>query len=63
MALGVALPTHRYDFLNMEAPLSAAICLTVWYTGIGPAILTVVRSSLAFDYFFAEPCYTHSFRR
>ena len=37
MALGVALLAHRYDFLNMEACLPFA--LTVWYTGIGPAIL------------------------
>jgi K+-sensing histidine kinase KdpD len=59
-ALGLALLAQRHDFLNMEAPLFlVAIALTVWYMGIGPAILAVVLSSLAFDFFFTEPL--HSF--
>jgi PAS domain S-box-containing protein len=59
IALGLALLAQRYDFLNMEAPLFLlAIAVTVWYTGIGPAILAVTLSSLAFDYFFTEPRYT-----
>ena len=60
IALGLALLAQRHDFLNMEAPLFlVAIALTVWYMGIGPAILAVVLSSLAFDFFFTEPL--HSF--
>jgi K+-sensing histidine kinase KdpD len=60
MALGLALLAQRYDFLNMEVPLFLlGIAVTVWYAGIGPAILAVVLSSLAFDYFFTEPL--HSF--
>jgi hypothetical protein len=40
MALGWALLAQRYDFLNMEVPLSLlGIAVTVWYAGIGPAIL------------------------
>jgi PAS domain S-box-containing protein len=59
LALGLALLAHRFDFLNMEAPLFLlAIALTVWYAGIGPAIVAVVLSSLAFDYFFTEPRYS-----
>ena len=59
IALGLALLAQRYDFLDMEAPLFLlAIALTVWYMGIGPAILAVVLSSLAFDYFFTEPRYS-----
>ena len=59
MALGLALLTQRYGFRNIEVPLFLfAIAVTVWYAGIGPAILAVVLSSLAFDYFFTEPRYS-----
>jgi PAS domain S-box-containing protein len=59
LALGLALLAQRYDFLNMEVPLFLlAIAITVWYAGIGPAVLAVVFSSLAFDYFFTEPRYS-----
>jgi signal transduction histidine kinase len=59
IALGLALLTQRYGFRNIEVPLFLfAIAVTVWYAGIGPAILAVVLSSLAFDYFFTEPRYT-----
>jgi PAS domain S-box-containing protein len=60
LALGLGLLAQRYDFLNMEVPLFLlGIAVTVWYAGIGPAILAVLLSSLAFDYFFTEPF--HSF--
>ncbi len=43
----------------MEVPLFLfAIVVTVWYAGIGPAILAVVLSSLSFDYFFTGPRYS-----
>jgi PAS domain S-box-containing protein len=59
LALGLALQAQRYDFLNMEVPLFLlGIAVTVWYAGIGPAILAVVLSSLAFDYFFTDPRYS-----
>ena len=59
IALGLALLAQRYGFLNVEVPLFLfAIAVTVWYAGIGPAILAVVLSSLAFDYFFTEPRYS-----
>jgi PAS domain S-box-containing protein len=51
-----ALLLERYGFRNMEYPLFLfAIAVTVWYAGVGPAILAVVLSSLAFNYFFTEP--------
>jgi PAS domain S-box-containing protein len=60
LALGLALLAQRNDFRNMEVPIFLlGIAITVWYAGIGPAILAVVLSSLAFDYFFTEPF--HSF--
>jgi PAS domain S-box-containing protein len=59
LALGLALLTQRYGFRNIEVPLFLfAIAITVWYAGIGPGILAVVLSSLAFDYFFTEPRYS-----
>ena len=59
IALGLALLTQHYGFGNVEVPVFLfAIAVTVWYAGVGPAILAVVLSSLAFDYFFTEPRYT-----
>src|SRR6202035_371262 len=59
IALGLALLEQRYGFRNLEIPLFLfAIAVTVWYAGTGPAIVTVVLSSLAFDYFFTEPRYS-----
>jgi PAS domain S-box-containing protein len=56
IALGLALLTERYGFRNVEVPLFLfSIAVTVWYAGIGPGILAVVVSSLAFDYFLTEP--------
>src|SRR6202790_2674298 len=59
VALGLALLEQRYGFRDLQVPLFLfAIAATVWYAGIGPAIVAVVLSSLAFDYFFADPLYT-----
>src|SRR3984893_5224685 len=59
VALGLALLEQRYGFRDLEVPLFLfAIAVTVWYAGIGPAIVTVLLSSLAFDYFFTEPRYS-----
>src|SRR3984893_11415720 len=59
MALGVALLADRYNFHGVESPLFLfAIALTVWYAGLGPGIIALVLSSLAFNYFFTEPFYT-----
>ena len=58
-ALGAALLLERYHFQEVEFPLFLfAIALTVWYAGVGPAILAVVLSSLVFNYFFTEPIYS-----
>ena len=46
---------------DLEVPLFlTAIAITVWYTSGGPAVLAIVLSSVAFDYFFTEP--QHSFQ-
>jgi len=63
-ALGVALLLGLYNVRGVEFPLFLfAIALTVWYAGVGPAILAVVLSSLAFDYFFTAPLYSLSVTR
>jgi PAS domain S-box-containing protein len=59
VALGVALLLERFHFRNVADPMFLlAIAVTVWYAGIGPAILAVVLSGLADTYFFIEPIYT-----
>jgi len=59
IAVGLALLARDYGFRNVEVPLFLfAIAATAWYAGIGPAIVSVVLSSLAFDYLFTEPRYS-----
>jgi len=60
VALGAALLLQRYRIERLEFPIFLfEITLVVWFLGVGPAILAVVLSSLAFDYYFTEPL--HSF--
>jgi PAS domain S-box-containing protein len=59
VALGASVILERFAFRNVSDPLFLfAIAITVWYAGIGPAILAVVLSSLANTYYFIEPLYT-----
>jgi K+-sensing histidine kinase KdpD len=59
VSLGVALLLERVHFRGVEFPLFLfAIALSVWYAGVGPAIIAVVLSAAAFDYFFTEPLYS-----
>jgi PAS domain S-box-containing protein len=58
-ALGVALAGKGLAFRNVEVPLFLfAVAVTAWYSGPGPAALTVLLSIAFFDYFFTEPRYT-----
>ncbi|HVM91583.1 MAG TPA: DUF4118 domain-containing protein [Terriglobales bacterium] len=59
VALGLALLLSHFDFRGIEFPLFLmAIAITVWYAGTGPAIVALVLSSLAFNYYFTEPLHT-----
>jgi PAS domain S-box-containing protein len=59
ITLGLAILAERYGSRDLEVPLFLfAIAVTVWFAGIGPAILAIVLSSLAFNYFFSEPRYS-----
>jgi PAS domain S-box-containing protein len=60
IALEFALFLASRNLQRIEFPLFLfAIALTAWYEGTGPAILALVLSSLAFDYYFTDP--GHSF--
>lgn len=55
-ALGASLLLQRH---RLEFPVFLfELALVSWYLGVGPAILAVVLSSLAFNYYFTEPLYT-----
>lgn len=59
IALGTALFLESHNFRGAEFPLFLmAIALTVWFAGIGPVILALILSSLAFNYFFTLPLHT-----
>jgi PAS domain S-box-containing protein len=59
LALGIALFLSSHNMKNVEFPVFLiAITLTVWYAGVGPAIVALVSASLAFNYYFTEPRYT-----
>ena len=59
VALGLSLALQYYQFRGVEVPvLTLAIAVTTWYAGIGPAVLSIVLSSLCFDYFFTELYYS-----
>jgi PAS domain S-box-containing protein len=58
-ALGAAFLLERFHFREAAFPLFLlAIAITSWYSGLRPAILTVVFSSLVFNYYFTEPLYS-----
>ncbi len=63
-ALGIAALLNRYKFPGMADPLSfVALAITAWYAGPGPALLALLFSFLAVDYFFIEPIYSLSITR
>ena len=61
-ALGPALLLQHYRFHDVELPLFLfGVALAAWHGGLGPAVLAIVLSVLAFDYFFTEPLYSFYF--
>jgi light-regulated signal transduction histidine kinase (bacteriophytochrome) len=56
MALAFARLLASHNFQGLEFSLFLfAIALTAWYEGTGPAIVALILSSLAFDYYFTLP--------
>jgi signal transduction histidine kinase len=59
IALGGSFAMRHYGFRSAELPVfTSAIAFTSWYAGLGPSVLAVLLSCVAFDYFFTEPLYT-----
>src|SRR5262249_38224406 len=59
LALGIALFVSSHNINGIELPVFLiAITLTVWYAGVGPAVVALIPASLAFNYYFTEPRYT-----
>ena len=59
VALGAAHLLNRYNVRDVEFPLFLlAIAVSAWYAGTAPGILTLLLSSLAFNYFYTEPLYS-----
>jgi len=59
IALESALFLKDQKFQGVEFPIFMfAMALTAWYEGTGPAILALVLSGIAFNYYFTEPLHT-----
>ena len=59
IALGLSRFLFSYKIEGVEFPVFlVAITVTVWYAGVGPAIVALILASLAFNYYFTEPYYT-----
>ena len=59
IALESALFLARHNFQGVEFPLFLfAMALIAWYEGTGPAIVALLVSGIAFNYFFTEPLHT-----
>jgi PAS domain S-box-containing protein len=61
--VGIVLALNRFLFSHgvegVEFPLFLmAIAITVWYGGVGPAIVAVVLSAFTFNYYFTRPYYS-----
>jgi PAS domain S-box-containing protein len=61
LALLPALLLQHFNFRDVELPLLLfAIAVTAWHAGVGPSVLSIVLSSLCFDYFFSPPLHDFS---
>jgi PAS domain-containing protein len=59
IALESALFLASHKFQGVDFPLFLfAMALIAWYQGTGPAVLALVLSTVAFNYYFTEPLHT-----
>ncbi|HUJ70978.1 MAG TPA: DUF4118 domain-containing protein, partial [Verrucomicrobiae bacterium] len=59
LALSVGLLARHFGIREFEfAVFLFAIIVTAWNSGAGPAMVAVICSSLAYDYFFVVPIYS-----
>jgi PAS domain S-box-containing protein len=58
-AIGVGLFLFQRGIEGVQFPIFLiAIALTAWYAGVGPAVVALVVSALAFNYYFTKPYYS-----
>jgi len=59
LALGISSFLFKHKIQGLEFPVfMVAIALTAWYAGVGPAVVALVLSILAYSYYFTEPYYS-----
>ena len=58
LALGIALLEWRCGIRHQMSTFLFGIAFAAWYAGVGPALVAVVCSGLAYDYFFTAPFYS-----
>jgi PAS domain-containing protein len=62
IALGPALVLQHFKYNDVALPFFLfAVGLTAWHAGVGPAIVSIVLSSLCLTYFFLPPLYSFYF--
>ncbi|MBC6432847.1 PAS domain S-box protein [Nostoc sp. HG1] len=60
LALGVTLLLKAYLTLTPAALFYVAVMVSAWYGGLVPGLLATVLSTLAINYFFFKPLYSHN---
>ncbi|MBG1259673.1 PAS domain S-box protein [Nostoc commune] len=60
LALGVTLLLKAYLTPTPTALFYAAVMVSAWYGGLVPGLLATVLSTLAINYFFFKPLYSHN---
>src|SRR5207344_3027466 len=58
LAALVTTASQYFGLADRSAAFLAAILLTGWYAGMGPMVVTLVLSTLTFDYLFLTPLHT-----
>ena len=59
LALGISSFLFNHKIQGLEFPVfMVAIALTAWFAGVGPAVVALVLSILAYSYYFTEPYYS-----
>ncbi len=61
LSVAAALGLARWPTLGLEtAPVSVFLCavmFSAWFGGVGPGLIAILLSFLAFDYYFVLPVY------
>jgi PAS domain S-box-containing protein len=58
VAVALIITKSLVRYTDITPLFYAAIVLSAWFGGMGPALLAVALSTVAIDYYFVEPLYT-----